>query len=261
MENSSLITDRSYESRHRNKKILIIGIIGILVLLTLICGCIGIPFFPNGTSVEGQSISKVYYQDTNLPPLNSSQTSLTPEYVYPDFPIQKQTPEPTPTPLISNISDWNPYSILPYPEQPLNHSSIYKNDTPNYRKILNTTYSGTVGLNGYAIGKELNITTGPFSITYTVHPNITSPLNVWVKLTVLDPRQNIISEAGYNRGYPDQETQTMIIYRQGRFYLTIEGDFVSVDYTIKTGDPIPEVALVTPAPVPNTEEMEMEHPY
>ncbi|MDD1728306.1 MAG: hypothetical protein LUQ50_04450 [Methanospirillum sp.] len=170
-----------------------------------------------------------------------------------DLPVPEETPSPTPTPLLSNISDWNPYSMLPTPTPILNHTSILKNDTPNYRKVLNTSYSGSVGLAGNAIGKDLNITTGPFSITYTVHPNISSPRDVWVKLSVFDPWQNVLAVGGYNRGYPNEEIQTMTLYREGRYYLTIEGDFASVDYTIKTGDLVP-VNIQNQTPV-SSEEM------
>ena len=48
----------------------------------------------------------------------------------------------------------------------------------NNRQHLNVTYSGSVGLGEHANGKVLNITHGPFAITYTVHPNITNPLHV-----------------------------------------------------------------------------------
>ncbi|PKL59748.1 MAG: hypothetical protein CVV33_06255, partial [Methanomicrobiales archaeon HGW-Methanomicrobiales-4] len=164
-----------------------------------------------------------------------------------DLPPPKEIPSPIPPPLLSNISDWNPYNVLPTPEPVDIRPSILKNDTQNNQVILNTTYSGSVGLGGYAIGKDLNITTGPFSITYSVHPNVTSPLLVWTRFTVYDPWQNVIAEEGYNRGYTSDETKTMMIYREGRYYLTIEGEFASVDYTIKTGDPAP---AVTRAPIP-----------
>jgi len=167
------------------------------------------------------------------------------------------TPSPVPTPLRSNVSDWNPYSVLPTQTPILNHFSILKNDTPNYRKVLNTTYSGSVGLAGNAIGKDLNITTGPFAITYTVHPNVSSPLDVWVKLTVFDPWQNVIAVGGYNRGYPNEETQTITLYHEGRYYLSIEGDFASVDYSIKTGDQSP-VSTQNQIPVSSEEIFEEE---
>ncbi len=145
----------------------------------------------------------------------------------------------------SNVIDWNPYTVLPPWEPPLNHSSINRDTTYQMSRILNTTYSGSVGLAGFAVGKELNITNGPFSITYTVHPNITSPRDVWVKITIFDPWQQVIAEGGYNRGFPNQETQTMMIYRTGRHYMSIEGEFARVDYVIKTADIGP---IVTPSP-------------
>ena len=114
---------------------------------------------------------------------------------------------------------------------------------------------------GYANGKLLNITKGPFAISYTVHPNVTNPLLVWAKITVSDPWQQVIAEDGYNRGYSSEETKTITVYREGIHYLTIEGEFATIDYSIKTGDPAPEI---TPAPAPEYYEdewFEGEGPY
>jgi len=157
------------------------------------------------------------------------------------------TPEPTPTPLISTVSDWNPYEILPLPPASKNRTSILKNPISLNRQHLNITYTSSVGLGGYAVGKVLSITKGPFAISYTIHPNVTNPLLVWAKLTVSDPWQRIIAEDGYNRGYSSEETKTITIYREGIHYLTIEGEFATVDYSVKTGDPALEI---TPTPVP-----------
>lgn len=169
-----------------------------------------------------------------------------------DVSVPVETRTSVPSPPRSNITDWNPYNVLPTPTPVLNHTSILKNEAPYYRKNLNTSYTGSVGLAGNAFGKDLNITTGPFSITYAIHPNISSPLDVWAKFTVFDPWQNVIATGGYNRGYPNEETQTMTLYREGRYYLTIEGDFASVDYMIKTGDPAP-VTQQTQTPVSSEE--------
>ena len=214
-----------------------------LLLFCLICGCISIPF-PDSTQSDeyGDIFSDMEYLD--IPP---------PEEMY--------TPEPTPTPIISTVADWNPYEVLPLPKQIGNRTSILRNDDSNTRKILNTTYSASVGLGGYANGKLLNITKGPFAISYTVHPNVTNPLLVWAKLTVSDPWQRVIAEDGYNRGYSSEETKTIMVYREGIHYLTIEGEFATIDYSIKTGDPAPEM---TPTPVPEYYEdewFEGEEPY
>jgi hypothetical protein len=151
----------------------------------------------------------------------------------------------------SNVTDWNPYSVLPPWQSPLNHSSIFRNPADStLRQELNKTYYGSVGLAAFAVGKELNITKGPFSITYTVHPNISSPRDVWAKITIFDPWQQIIAEGGYNRGFPSQETQTMMIYREGRYYMSIEGEFATMDYTVKTADSVPVVSS-SPTLVPN----------
>ncbi|MDD1728854.1 MAG: hypothetical protein LUQ50_07275 [Methanospirillum sp.] len=159
-------------------------------------------------------------------------------------PMPQETQIPNLTTIVqSNVTDWNPYSVLPPWQPPLNHSSIFRNPTDStLQQELNKTYSGSVGLAAFAVGKELNVTNGPFSITDSVYPNISSPLDVWVKITIFDPWQQIIAEGGYNRGFPSQETQTMMIYREGRYYMSIEGEFATMDYTIKTADSVPVVS-------------------
>ena len=204
-------------------------------ILLFSSGCVTMPDL-HGKKIDQPTPSPSNLSNESLPVLQVSEKPTS----------QQKTPSPIQN--RSNITDWNPYQVIPTPTPVLNHTSILKNTaTPEYRKILNTTYSGSVGLNGNAIGKDLNITTGPFSVTYTVHPNISSPLNVWAKITIFDPWQNVIAVGGYNRGYPDQETQTITQYREGRYYLTIEGDFAKLDYTIKTGDIVP---VITQTPVP-----------
>lgn len=180
-------------------------------------------------------------------------------YYEPEFIPPK--PEPTPALFISTVSDWNPYEILPLPPASKNRTSILKTPISLNRQHLNVTHTGSFGLEGYANGKLLNITKGPFAISYSVHPNVTNPLLVWAKLTVSDPWQRIIAEDGYNRGYSSEETKTITVYREGIHYLTIEGEFATVDYSIKTGDPAPEI---TPTPVPEYYEgewFEGEGPY
>lgn len=159
---------------------------------------------------------------------------------------------------VSNVSDWNPYEVLPAWKPLINRPSILKeHQSQIHRSTLNTTYSGSVGLAAFAVGKELNITNGPFSITFTVHPNISSPRDVWVKITIFDPWQQVIAEGGYNRGYPSQETQTMKIFREGRYYMSIEGEFATLDYTIKTADIVP-IIISMETPVPNVMEIDEE---
>ncbi|MDD1728863.1 MAG: hypothetical protein LUQ50_07320 [Methanospirillum sp.] len=267
------------ESGKITKSVLLLVLAGVLVLITMTCGCTNIPLFSHP-----EETAREYIPDPVSPPpgseempanmpatpstegisQNDSGESPYPDEPSPDFspvgmgPEATLTPEPTP---VSNVTDWDPYMVLPPWQAPLNHSSILKNDTShNFRQPLNNTFSGSVGLAGFAIGKQLNITHGPFSITYTVHPNVTSPLDVWAKITIFDPWQNIIAEGGYNRGYPNQETQIMTIYRDGRHYMSIEGEFATMDYTVKTADIAP---VVTQPPAQTQEEMgpEGEGPY
>nr|WP_319539855.1 hypothetical protein [uncultured Methanospirillum sp.] len=60
----------------------------------------------------------------------------------------------------------------------------------------------------------------------------------------------MIAQGGFNRGFSSQETQTLTIYREGRFSLIIEGDFISVCYDIKTREPVP-VSTQIQTPVSN----------
>lgn len=223
----------------------LIYLTAILVLLSTCCpGCIQVPNISGG-EITDQEITPIPAED--FIPIESFPTEI---------PII--TPESTPTPLISTVADWNPYVIIPIPEEVSNNKrllkerpSVLKNGDINNRHLLNVTYSGSADLTGYAYGKELNITKGPFSITYTVHPKISNPVLVWVKLTILDTWQKITAEEGYNREYSSDGTKTMTIYREGRYYLIIDGEYATVDYTLKTGDPTPEP---TPIPEPIEEE-------
>ncbi|OQA54597.1 MAG: hypothetical protein BWY45_02533 [Euryarchaeota archaeon ADurb.Bin294] len=236
-----------FSFHYKIKKCTTSSLIIIISLFVLIAGCIDISgaHESDPTTDDGIIIKESVIVDT----------------VNPVIIEEMYTPDPTPTPIISTITDWNPYEVLPLPEQIGNRTSILRNDDSNTRKILNTTYSASVGLGGYANGKILNITKGPFAISYTVHPNVTNPLLVWAKITVSDPWQQVIAEDGYNRGYSSEETKTITVYREGIHYLTIEGEFATIDYSIKTGDPAPEI---TPAPAPEYYEdewFEGEGPY
>ncbi len=213
-----------------SKNIVVIFFVYSILIFT--CGCIGIPHSSDDEVTASQNENEIEYSDGNL--IEEDDYPLYPELL---------TPEPTPTPQISTVTDWNPYEILPLPNQVNNRTSILRDGTPYYRTFLNSTYTGSANLEGYAIGKVLNITKGPFAITYTVHPKINNPLLVWAKLTVSDPWQRIIAEDGYNRGYSSEESKTMTIYREGVYYLTLEGEFATIDYTLKTGDPAPQVTI------------------
>ena len=207
-------------------------IFNIFFVLNLSLGCISIPGAQTpDTSLDDKPIDDDIH-------VTKAIDYLPPEEIF-------IPPTPESTPIISTVADWNPYEVLPLPRQIGNRTSILKNDVTNDRKPLNTTFSGSVGLGGYANGKLLNITKGPFAISYTVHPNVTNPLLVWAKITVSDPWQQVIAEDGYNRGYSSEETKTITVYREGIHYLTIEGEFATIDYSIKTGDPAPEI---TPTP-------------
>jgi len=201
----------------------------IFITLNFSIGCISIPGMQSYSSLPEDTPT---IKDISI----SEQIEQTPYE-------EMDTFVPTPTPLISTVTDWNPYEILPLPNQVNNRTSILRDGTPYHRTSLNSTYTGSANLEGYAIGKVLNITKGPFAITFTVHPKINNPLLVWAKLTVSDPWHRIIAEDGYNRGYSSEESKTMTLYREGVYYLTLEGEFATIDYTLKTGDPAPQVTI------------------
>lgn len=212
----------------------------LILTACLFSGCITLP----GNPEEGVDEYELPADDqpSEPAPYEMPPEEFPPEGMPGDVPIEEAiTPEPIPTEPLSNVSDWNAYEVLLYPEIEGVRPSILKNDTTHSRIHLNVTSSGTVALEGYAIGKQLNITHGPFSITFSVHPKIESPLNVWAKITVYDPWQNVIAEEGYNRGYTNEATKTFTVYRTGNYYMSMEGDFATMDYIISTGDPAPYV--------------------
>lgn len=232
----------------REKNRILIGFCLCMILGGMIinCGCVSIPFL-SGSETKDNTAQETGYQEPVSQP--EMEQPVEEGYEVPPPPEEISTPEPTPTPPISTISDWNPYGVIPLPETAQKRDSILKNPQNNNRAMLNTTSFGSVGLGGFAVGKELNITKGPFSLTYTVHPNITDLTNpniVWAKITVRDPWQRVMAEDGYNREFSSEETKTITIYREGIHYIVFEGEFVTVDYTLKTGD----VVVATPTPVP-----------
>lgn len=209
--------------------------------MTLWCsGCLSIPGTPSSENPQVQEINTTLIEE----PISFENISND------SFPL---SPEPTPiqTPVTSTVSDWNPYEVVPLPESTPARPSVLKNNNSNDRQKLNTSCSGTVSLSGYAIGKEMNITKGPFSLTYSVHPKVNNPILAWVKLTILDPWQHVIAEGGYNHEFSSEATKSVTLYQEGRFFLIFEGDFTTVDYTLKTADP-------TPVPTPTTESYEEE---
>lgn len=170
---------------------------------------------------------------------------------------------PTPTPIISTVEDWNPYERLPPPPIPSIRPSIHKEEVKStYRIPLNTTHTNTTRLYGYAVGRILNITSGPFSLTFTVTPEVNNPQVTWARYTIEDPWGTVLATEGYDRGYSTDLSKTITLYREGISYLILEGEFVTVDYILKTRDPGPEV---TPTPAYSTlteeEEWMMEMGY
>ncbi len=56
-------------------------------------------------------------------------------------------------------------------------------------------------------------------------------------LTVRDADTlEVVAEQGYGRVYSDNLEQQIIIYRQGRYYLTLYGNRLAVTLSVTTGD-------------------------
>jgi hypothetical protein len=209
-------------------------LIFLILAFSLIPGCLSVP---------GMHSSNSGVIQTEVTPSMESQVTPIQTFYTPNIP----SPTPTPTPNISNISDWNPYGVIyPVPKQNLgDRETVQEIYNTNNREVLNVTGQGSADLKGYAIGKKLEIIKGPFSLTFSYHPHVNNPILFWAKVTVWDPWLHIIQEDGYNREYSSDGTKTMTIYRNGTYYLTMEGEYVSIDYTLRSGDPTP-----VPTPIP-----------
>lgn len=133
----------------RSSKINVYQILIFIIFFPTACcsGCLSIPGMPSSEDMQVQEINPM----PTGGPISFENISDNP------FPL---SPEPTPTLVTSTVDDWNPYEVVPLPESTKARPSVLKNDDSNNRQKLNTSFSGSVSLSGYAFGKEMNITKG-----------------------------------------------------------------------------------------------------
>jgi len=156
------------------------------------------------------------------------------------------TPTPVPTSSVvknptDRTSNFNPTPRI----------SVGYPTSPEIRSNPRSVYAEQgLDLNGTPISRTMNILNGPFVIDFTVHPKISDPTYGWVTIKVSDAWENPVADGGYNRNYPSSTTQHLTIYRTGLYNMTIDGNFASVDFVLRTMDPTP---ITTPTPVSDEE--------
>lgn len=183
------------------------------------------------------------------------------------------TPAPKITPQKSNITSEALPILTPDP-YPILHGTLI-NETPQYRFLDRVPeYEQTYHLRGNATGLLVNVVEGPLYIVYVVSPQLdclVSPdscrgsmkvpaTRPYLKITVRDDQtQEIVAENGYGREYSSDtgkyefsiesrnedgsiSTTTTTpgpryipIYKEGKYHLTIEGNYLDVDLSIITG--------------------------
>ncbi len=215
-------------------------IMTMVVLLIILTGCRGL---------AEESLNQSVYDPQNLNLTQSPNESLQEQMSV--FPLPDPTSTPTPEPTSSVIQNptnrtfnFNPSPRISVgypapPESKVNPRSVYSEHG--------------LELNGTPVSRTLNILNGPFVIDYTIHPKITDPTYGWVTIQIHDAWENLVADGGYNRNYPSSTSQHLTIYRTGLYYMTMEGNFASVDYTLRTMDPTPNTTPTTP-PVQQDEE-------
>ena len=187
---------------------------------------------PQNISVN-QSLNESPQEQMNFPPLPG--------------PTSTPTPEPTSS-VIQNPTN-RTFNFNPTPRISVGYPA-----PPEIKVSPRSVYSEHgLELNGTPISRTLNILNGPFIIDYTFHPRVSDPTYGWVTITIHDAWENLVADGGYNRNYPASTIQHLTIYRTGLYYMTMEGNFASVDYTLRTMDPTPNTTPTTP-PVPQDED-------
>lgn len=209
----------------------------LLLFLAYSSGCIAIP--SSAPSIE------------NITVPNETNETQTLENITPPFlPTETVTPTPIPTSYVNNTNDLY-QSQGPEPRR----ISVGYENTTEIRKIPHTVYTENgLELNTSSpLGRKFTILHGPFIINYTVHPKVNNPIYAWATLDLRDSWGNFTAGGGYNRHYPASTNQQILVYQTGTYYLKIEGNFVTLDFSLQTTDPV-QNTVPTHTPEPEDEE-------
>jgi len=244
-------TLRSHTILLRNRLVIQTGII-ILTIMTgiiLTSGCIAVPSSPP----PADTINSV-------PPISefkeseafSEPDAITAVLEEPIPVIPTSTPEPTSSVTIADT----PYSDT---YERTSRQSIFFSGQPELNRTpLHSVYTEpSIRLANQPVGRMLDVRHGPFEIHYTVHPQVQNQAVTWAILTVRDPFGNKIAEDGYHRHYTSSLSNAIKVYGSGKYHLTMEGEFVTIDISLCTADPVPEPTVTVIPPEEYDEEEEM----
>lgn len=161
-----------------------------------------------------------------------------PRYEFTQQPIIVPT-SPIPTPIPTSFVNVTDASYSKPLIQPTPRVSVGYLSTTDGRNKTHSIYDETgIDMHETPIARSLDILNGPFTVRYTIHPKVENPNYSWAVLTLRDPWGNITAQNGYNRRYTNETIQDITVYKTGKFHLTIEGNFVTLDLSVRTTDPV-----------------------
>jgi hypothetical protein len=229
--------------REENMRGTIPQLYSILICLFLIvtassCGCIKV--------VERSVTSQTAAGDaTPIATIDRTAPDMTGEGGRP--PVVTATPLPTAPPVVvaaDPILIDDPYKTL--------HATRIPETDDNRSVIRTPVYEKSYILRGEAYGLVVNATKGPLIVTYDVTPvydclekpdtcrgTIQTPVNrPYCTITVRDNESHaILAQDGYAREYSSQKSgRRIMIFRDGQFHITVEGNYLTVRISIVTGD-------------------------
>ncbi|MDH7593612.1 MAG: hypothetical protein QHG99_04555 [Methanomicrobiales archaeon] len=104
-----------------------------------------------------------------------------------------------------------------------------KNSTPVYKKSFNMRFT--------SIGLMIEAVESPVVIDMLVTPKSENPNDAFLIATVRDPfTMTTIEENGYGRQYSSRRDKQIVLYRYGRYHLTLYGNLVDANIAIYIGD-------------------------
>ena len=267
------------------KKTLLVstGILILIVCLASCSGCLGkIMSQASDSEVADNALEN---EDGTSAPVYSGGDVPSPGVVSPDYqPFVQMTP--VKSEIVTEVSP----IVTPDPYPILHGTRI--NETFEYRFIDRIPeFEKSYTFSGNATGLLVNVVEGPLYIVYTVNPqndcmanpgscrgDLEKPVQrPYLTITVRDNEtQEIIAEDGYGGEYSsdtgdylisitshseDGESTTtqepgprrIVIYREGTFHVTMEGNYLNIDLSIITGS--------SPDPLEGISEMRSGLPY